>query len=56
MIEYLMKFTSKKYGHVFYSRHEKPDFVFGMTDEEILDIYIVEKITNKEEIEQNIWR
>ena len=55
MIDYLMRFTDRKTKRVFYSRHEKPDFVYGMTDEEIAKEYIVEKITNPEEIKKNTF-
>ena len=40
----MWKFTSRKDSYVFVSRHEKPDFVAGMTDEEINEEFIVEEI------------
>ena len=55
MLEYLMRFTNRKTNSVLYSRHEKPDFVYGMTDAEINKVYIVEKITDPEEIKKNTW-
>lgn len=55
MVDYLYKFTWKKNGYVTYSRHKRPDFVYGMTDEEIDEQFIVEKVTDEEEIRKNTW-
>ena len=53
--KYLMKFTNRKTGDVWYSRHEKPDFVCELTNKQIKEIFVVEKITDAEEIKKNMW-
>ena len=35
-------------GTIFYSRHLKPDFVYGLTDKEINDEYEIEEVKNDE--------
>ena len=55
MIDKLFKFTDKKNGSVFYSRHEKPDFIYGMSDEEIKEEFKITEINDKEEIAKHTW-
>lgn len=45
-------FVNRKSGHIFYSRHKKPDFVTGLSDEQIAGEYLIKGKT-KEEIEEN---
>jgi hypothetical protein len=56
MVDKLYKFTNKKTGKSWgYSRHEFPDFCSNMTKEERNSLFIVEEITDKDEIEKNLW-
>lgn len=53
MIEGLWVFKDRKTGHEFASRHEYPDFVYGMTDKEIKGAYEIRYETDKNFIKKH---
>ena len=48
------RFTDRKTGHVFVSRHEFPDFCAGLTKEQRDKEFIVEEV-EKKDVKNYVW-